>query len=254
MTAVLVEHSSAGFSNGNAGHVIAYSGGPTAGQLDVITANSNTVISTPSGFTLARSRVNSQGSYIWYRLATGGESANITITTNGDHSTAVTWSRWDNGVALDVAADNGVDSSSGLATPAVSTAALAEADELVVVLAALHNLSTGVVPSSPVWSSGYTALESASDVTGPGGDGAHVAALVGYRTDAGTAAESPSVTWTSPAGDRYALVATFTTSPLEPVDTAVGAGAPIAARTITATVTSQTVSRTFTDRTRGGVL
>lgn len=210
MAASLVEHSAAGFSNGSGGRVIAFMGGPAAGQLDIITVNSNTVVATPSGFTLGRARVNSQGSYIFYRIAVGGESANVTITTSGDHSAAATWSRWTGAAAFDVGADNGVDSSSGLATPVLSVGPLTGTNELVVVLAALHNLSSGIVPNTPVWSAGYTALDTASDVTGPGGDGAHVAALTGYRTDAGTAAESPGVSWTGVASDRYILALAFT--------------------------------------------
>jgi hypothetical protein len=210
VAATLVEHAAAGFSNGSGGHAVAFSGGPAAGQLDVVTVNSNTVVATPTGFTLGRARVNSQGSYIFYRIAAGGEAAAVTITTAGDHSTVATWSRWAGAAAFDVAADAGVDSSSGLTTPALSTGALAGTNELVVVLAALHNLSSGVVPNTAVWSPGYTPLDTASDITGPGGDGAHVAALTGYRTDAGTAAESPNVSWTGVASDRYILAITFT--------------------------------------------
>lgn len=214
MAASLLEHSSAGFSNSSGGHVIAFSGGPAAGQLDIITVNSNTVVATPAGFTLGRSRVSFQGAYIFYRIAVGGEVGNVTITTSGDFSTTAAWSRWAGAAAFDVAADNGVDNSSGLVTPALSTGALAGANELVVILAALHNLSSGVIPNTPIWAPGYTALDTASDVTGPGGDGAHVAAFTGYRTDAGTAAESPSVSWTAVATNRYILALTFTAAVL----------------------------------------
>jgi hypothetical protein len=233
----LVEHASVGFANGSGGHVVSFTGGPSAGQLDVVTVNSNTVVTTPTGFTVGRSRVNSQGSYLYYRFAVGGEPASVTITTAGDHSTVATWSRWSGAAAFDVAVDNGVDSSAGLTTPTQSTGALAGTGELVIAVAALHNLSAGLAPSSPAWSTGFTALDAASEMTGPGGDGAHVAAFTGYKTGAGTAAESPNVTWTNNANDRYLLVAAFTAAPVPDSSVIARPSTGITARPRTGTIT-----------------
>lgn len=226
MAIALVEHSAAGFSDGGSGHVISFTGSPSVGHLDIVTVNSNTTVTTPSGFTIGRSRVSAQGSYIYYRIAAGGESANVTLTTSGNHSTAATWSRWSGASAIDVAVDAGVNASAGLTTPALSTGTLVATNELVVVLAALHNLSSGATPSAPSWSSGYTPLDTASDITGSGGNGAHVAAFVAYRTNAGTAAEAPNCTWTSNANDRYVLALTFTPAAAGSVDGALAATLP----------------------------
>lgn len=199
----LVGSDGVGFADGNAGHVYAVpAGAPSAGDLDVLMVNSNTVVTTPSGFSVARSRVNSQGSYIYYRFAAGGESANITITTSGDHPTDLLWSRWTGGSAFDVAADAGVDGVAGTTTPAVNSGAIAQAASLSLAFAALHS---GTGQTSPVWSSGYTALAEATNGTGSTG----VTAYGGYNTNAGTAAETPNVSWTTNASDRYILVAVF---------------------------------------------
>lgn len=203
MAWTLVNSDGVGFADGNAGHAYTIpSGAPSVGDLDVLMVNSNTVVTTPSGFTVARSRVNSQGSYIYYRFAIGGESGSITITTSGDHPTDLLWSRWTGGSAFDIAADAGVDGVAGTTTPAVNTGAIAQAASLSLAFGALHS---GTGQTSPVWSAGYTALASATNGTGSTG----VTAYGGYNTNAGTAAETPNVSWTTNASDRYILVAVF---------------------------------------------
>lgn len=221
----LVGSDGVGFADGNAGHVYAIpSGAPSAGQLDILMVNSNTVVTTPSGFSVARSRVNSQGSYIYYRFAVGGESANITITTSGDHPTDLLWSRWTGGSAFDIANDAGVDGVGGTTTPAVNSGTIAQAASLSVAFAALHS---GTGQTSPVWSAGYTALAQATNGTGSTG----VTAFGGYNTNAGTAAETPNCSWTTNASDRYILVAVFSPA-------AGGANVDIdATRSTTATIT-----------------
>jgi len=200
MAWTLVNHSVVGFADGNTGHVYTLpSGAPSVGDLDIITINSDTVVTMPSGFSSAASFVNSQGSYLWYRFATGGEASTVTITTSGNFDTALTWSRWQGGSAFDVGVNAHVDGSSDTTTPAVSTGTLAGAGELVVAFAALHS---GGSPTNPVWSSGYTALDSMTQnaVTG----------FTAYRTNAGAAAETPNVAWTTGMSDRYILVGAFT--------------------------------------------
>lgn len=237
MTWTLVGHDSAGFADGNTGHVYTPpSGAPSAGDLDVLTVNSDTVVTMPPGFSLATQFVNSQGSYLWYRIASGGEGSTVTITTSGNFDTALTWSRWQGGLALDVGVNAHVDGVSDTTTPAVSTGTLTGAAELVLVFAALHS---GGTPANPVWSSGYTALESVTQnaVTG----------FIAYRTDAGTSAESPSVTWTTGMSDRYILVAAFTPAPTDVPDVAAVSVATVTGHTPTSTVaTNDTSTSTVT--------
>lgn len=214
----LLGHGSAGFADGSGGHPLTI-GAPSAGDLDVLTANSATVVASPAGWSLAVSRVGGQGAYIWYRVAAGGEGSQVTLTTSGDFNTAATWSRWSGASALDVAVEAHVDGSGDVVSPPVSTGTLAGAAELVLMLAALH---VGTPAVNVVWSAGYTALDAASCTTSGGGE---VTGLTGYRTDAGTAAETPSVSWTNTAVNRYALVVAFKPSgapPVRNVDLVVG--------------------------------
>lgn len=202
MTWTLVGHNAVGFTDGNSGHVYTLPAGtPSADDLDILCINSDTVVSMPSGFSGATNFVNSQGSYMYYRFASGSEGSTVTITTSGNFSTDLVWLRWQGGSAFDTATNAHVDGSGGLTTPAVTTSTLADSNDLVVAFAALHTPGSGA-PTNPVWSSGYTAADQTSQ-------GA-VAALVGYKTGAGTAAESPSVSWTNDYFDRYILVAAFT--------------------------------------------
>jgi hypothetical protein len=206
VTAPLIGSSTFGFADGNGGHVCNLGSAPTVGQLDVLCVNSNTVVSTPSGFTAAPSAVGGQGAYVFRRIAAGGEGSTVTVTTSGNHDTQVGWSRWGNINAVDDAA---FTTATGNATssPAHSTNALAQTNELCLAFAALHNFS-GANPSAPSWSTGFTSLLSGSQGTGS----TAVVGFVAYKLTAGTAAESPSVSWTSSAFDRYMLTLTFTST------------------------------------------
>jgi hypothetical protein len=205
----LVASDAVGYADGGTGHVYTLpSGAPTAGDLDILAVNSDTVVSTPSGFTLAVSAVNSQGAYLYYRYASGSESGTVTITTSGSHPTVTGWQRWTGGLGFEVGVEAHVDTSSGSTTPAVSTGTLAGTGRLVVAHAALHALSP-TAPNTPVWSGGYTD----AGVTASNGSGGTAPALfLGYNSSAGTAAEAPNVTWTQATTDRYILVAVFTPS------------------------------------------
>ena len=190
------------------------SGAPSAGQLDVLCVNSDTSVSTPASsggaaWALAESQASGQGAYIWYRIANGSEPSTVVITTSGNYKTAISWSRWSGATALNQVAGAMVNGTNGTSTPAVTTPALSYTGELVIAFGALHTLNGGA-PSAPSWSSGYTALTS---YNGTGTGSADVAAYCGYKLGAGTAAESPQVSWTtSTALDHYMLTATFAAS------------------------------------------
>lgn len=200
------------FADGNTGHLYTFSAGaPTVGALDVLCVNSATTVSTPSSsggaaWTLGPTFVGNQGSYLWYRIATGGEPSTVTVTTSGNFPTALGWSRWTaNSVTADVHAVSSQDNNNASTTPAVTTGTLGATGELSIAFAALSGFSA-VSVSSPSWSAGYTAL------TGPAQSGTgstDVAQWVGYNTNAGTAAETPNVSWTNLALDQYMLVQTF---------------------------------------------
>lgn len=178
-------------------------GAPGATDLDVLSVNSDATIQTPAGWTLRRSEVGQQGAYLFSRK--GGSGTSVIITTSiggGPFNAVLSWSRWSGTDAFDVATST-QSNSVGSNTPAVNTGVLAQTGELVVAVAALHSI--GSVPVNPVWSSGYNNLE----LTGGTGS-TNVAVILGYKLNAGTAAETPSVSWTNATGEQYPLVATFT--------------------------------------------
>lgn len=210
MTASLITSGPFAFADGNGGHICNFGSAPGIGEADTLLVASDTVVSTPvaDGFSLTESRVVNMGAYIFHRIAVGGEGSTVTLTTAGNLNTAVVWIRWGNLVALDKTADAGVDGAVGAVTPTATTAALAEAGELSIVLGALHSIGTAN-QTAPVWTTGLTPLTTL--VQGSGAQG--VRAFVAYKVNAGTAAEAAEVSWTGDGcQDRYTLIATFTAS------------------------------------------
>lgn len=210
MSAIPLGSGTFGFSDGNAGHVCDLGTAPAVGDVDVLCVNSDTIVATPTGpgasWLVAPSSVGGQGAYILRRKATGGEGSTVTVVTSGDFDCQVSWSRWGNINAADDARVTAVGFFDTV-TPAHTTAPLAEATELVIAFAALHAAILGSPPSAPVWSAGYTPLTANVWTTGGGGAAGYVA----YKQPAGTAAETPSVSWTTAVHDRYMLTLTFTT-------------------------------------------
>lgn len=211
MAYVLVDSDTFGFRDGDLGHVCDMGSAPSAGQLDIICINSDTIVqAAPSGFSLAISAVANQGSYIYYRFGTGGST--FTIDTAGDHNTLASWSRWGGAETFDHAEQTQANAAGANLTPAHSTGAFAETGELLIAFAALHG-GLGVA-LNPVWSVGFTQF-SAADYWPSVGE--RVDALVAYHLNAGTAAEAPQVTWeTNNFVDRYMLTASFTAGDSDP--------------------------------------
>ncbi len=209
------------FADGSGGHVCDLGTAPNAGEWDVLCVNSNTTVSTPSGWTLAESAVANQGAYVFVRQAAGGEASTVTITTSGNHNTSVLWSRWPSSlVAVDTSTNTQANASVGGSTPAHSTGTLAERGELVLAFAALHSIQSAN-QSSPSWSAGYTAV--AAGVQGSGASG--VRGYLARKSGAGTAAESPQVSWSGDgAFNRYMLTVSITVSAV--VDGTLAGAAP----------------------------
>jgi hypothetical protein len=189
------------FNDGTSGHTCTFSAGaPAVGDTDVLNINSDTIIDVPpAGFTEATSFINSQGSYQYYRIASGGETADVSINTSGNFDTQLTWLRFSGLTGLDIAKHAQVDGVPGTSTPAIDTDPLQGTNETVVAFAALHGAGAGTAVT-PAWSTGYT--EAAGTSIG------QVQSFVGYRTDS-TNDETPQVSWTNSVSDRYILVSVF---------------------------------------------
>lgn len=211
-----------GFADGNGGHVCDFGSAPSVGQLDVLSVNSDTTVSTPSGFTAGRSDVGNQGAYMFHRKAAGGEGQTVTITTAGNFNCAVVWTRYAGTNAFDVAAGT-IGVGSGASSPAHSSGGLAGAGELVVCSVALHSIGLAD-QNTPVWGGGFTGATTA--VSGSGAQGARN--YTGYHLNAGSAAVSPTLSWSGDAtNDRYAQTLAFTAA-------AGGGGVALPGGTVTA--------------------
>lgn len=204
MAIALVASQTYGFADGNAGHACVFTAGaPATNDLDVLAVNSNTVVSTPSGFTLRVDATSSQGAYIYTRKAAGGETDTVTVTTSGDHNTTVTWSRWSGTDAYSAGGFTRADNSNNTILPATSTGTLAATGMLVLAFGALHN-HDGALAASPSWSNSFTDLQSISQ--GTAASSSSVVGFTGYKLGVGTASETiDSVSWTNNTRNRYAL-------------------------------------------------
>lgn len=204
MAIALVDSDATGFGITNTGFIYNFPGGAAgATDWDFIGVNSDALVSTPAGWTLLNSQVNDQGSYLFGRQGVGGTSVTlVTPSGAGPFNANLAWSRWSGGSTIDVS--TGAQATGlGTTTPAVNTGVLASTGEAVIVYAALHAFVTP--PTLPVWSSGYINLE----LTNQGTGGTSAAGILGYKLNAGTAAETPSVTWTNQVTDRYVLLTTL---------------------------------------------
>lgn len=177
---------------------------PDVGDFDLLGVNSDTTVSTPSGFTLLDSSVANQGSYLFIREAVGGEADSVSIVTSGNHDATAVWARIRAVVSVDQNAKAVATGSSSGTSPTATTGTLSDTGELSIAVAALHRYA-GATPTAPVWNAGYTGLESATQGSG----NPACAAFLGYKENVGTAAESASCSWTNGAFDRDTYVVTF---------------------------------------------
>lgn len=208
MAPVVSASQSYGFNDGNGGHVCTFSAGsPSAGDIDILCVNSDTVVSTPAGFTLSVTAVTNEGTYIFTRKANGGESASVTITTAGNFNSGVIWVRVTGGGSIEITGVVQVNNTPGTSTPAFTSGALLSANELALAFAALHGF-TGPNPNTPVWTGPYSSVASSSF----GGSGSGCVGFVADNVPTGPGTESPSVSWTATADDRYLLFVSVTPS------------------------------------------
>lgn len=231
MTTPSVTGTPQGFAFTATGTLVTYTGGGTTGAtvVDVLCVNSDNTVTTPAGWTLAASRVVNQGSYVFVKTG-GTTSATIDLGGGISTNTSVLWVRIKDTDGLDApsVAAAGVDASPGSSTPALTSGALASTD-LALAFGALHALGGGT-PTGVTWSSGYTPQTSATI----GGATSGVYGTAAVKVPAGTAAETPSVSWTNTASNRYILFVAFLASSAGAV---VPSGVAIALATGTPSVT-----------------
>ncbi len=160
-----------------ASYTVALPGPTTVGNLVVVVVASDATVADPSGFTLDKSQVNSNGHYHWSKATAGGETS-FTVTPNVS-AAGVWWVAEISGLdssPLDQVASSG--SSSGATTRSTgTTGTTAQADEF-----AVASFGSSTVGTAVTWggeTNGFT--ERITDqVTTTGGSnvGLAVASLV----------------------------------------------------------------------------
>jgi hypothetical protein len=222
-----VSFSDGGTANGSTGHDVVGVNGTTAsaGDVDTLIVGSDTTVNTPTGFTLVQSFVGNQGGYHYERVCTGGESATIRVHTNGDFNTTALFQRWRGCGARDVAVNSHIDANGALSSNAINSGTLAASTELVIVASVMTD-SVSAAPTLNTWSTGYTPGDGAASI----GTGASCSAgFISHKNPAGTAAETPSVSWTPDnMRNRYTFLVSYQLGSGTPVtinDQSGGAGA-----------------------------
>lgn len=205
---------------------------PTTGNLLVVTANSDALVSITGTWTAGPSVIDGNGTYAWYRVSDGTEST-ITCTPSVSDTICITAAEY-SGVAaspFDASNSSTIGGSGGGTTTAVSVTTTASGD-LIVAAACLHSYSTATAPASPSWTNSFVnQLTAASGGTSPSDVTTFYAELI-----AGAAgAYSTAASWTNNAADRQELVIAFKAaaggSTVNGTATLIGAGS------VTATVT-----------------
>ena len=206
-----LENSSFGyFTDGSGGHSYTLPATPTAANLLVLCVNSDTTVSTPSGWTLPTngSFVVQQGAYVFYKLAAGSETA-VTITTSGNFGTLVSYFEYSGNHAsapFDKAGNAQQDHGGYISTPSVSVTP-ATSGELLLAFGALAGAAPPAA-SSPVWSDSYI-NRLTTTLNGTTGFQHFIADIRG----ASVAAHAASVTWsTEPINVDFATTGTIVTA------------------------------------------
>lgn len=176
------------------------SGAPNPGDLDVLCVACTNSVTTPSGWTAGPSETGAYGTdfIIYYKIAGAGEPSTVSLAASATSYFLVSWSRWTGASTSDVSASSYTTSAS---TASATTSALSSSGELAIAFAGMYN--GGADPASVSWSAGFTALNASSY------SGDSLAALVAYDSSAGTAAVSPSASWTNSFAQVACLVQTF---------------------------------------------
>lgn len=193
---------------------------PTVGNVLVAVVNSATTVTTPAGWTLRASLVNSQGFYVYERTATGtGDTPSF--TTNGNWPTSVSLIELNAAQvgAFDLAV-TGTETAGSLtskATPAIGTTGAS--GDVVFAVVALHGLFSASTFGSPTWDNTFTPLLSSTLQSPQAGSSDAVQHFIGTRsTAAAGTVTATTATWPNTAENAmglqfgYKLAATGTTT------------------------------------------
>lgn len=181
---------------------------PTAGNLIVVTANSDaTVTMTSSGYTAGPSVVDNNAVYAWYKVAAGTETS-VVVTLGASTEIVHTACEYSGLTAspFDVSNTSTIPNTDGSSTTSVSVTTTADGD-LVIALAGLADFSgSGANPTSPSWTNSFTnQITSVST----GAIGVRCNSFYSELIAGAAGAVSTSCSWTNSAFKRQQLVLAF---------------------------------------------
>jgi hypothetical protein len=182
----------------------------TAGNLLVISANSDALVTlnAPTGVTAGPSVVDGNGTYTWYKIAAGTETA-ITASPSVSDDITLTVCEY-SGAALPIDGSNSstnAGSPGGTSTTSTSVTATAAAD-LVIAFALIHTRNTASIATGPSWTNSFVNV---MDGNSGGGSVTLCQTFVGELLPAGAAGSVSTVcSWTNGYSDRQQVILAFT--------------------------------------------
>lgn len=185
--------------------------GATAGNLILIGANSDATLTPPAGFATAASAINAQATYLFWKIAAGGETT-LTVTPSVGRPVALVAAEYSGITAVSPVDQSASASSVGASTAgpvsAGATSSTVQAVELVVAVTGPHSYSSPSPPGSPTWTNSYTGRGAAASAL-VATAGRNSAVFLADLIVSSTGAQSTSTSWTNSAQDWGAVIATF---------------------------------------------
>lgn len=181
---------------------------PTSGNLLVVSANSDALVSITGTWTAGPSVIDGNGTYIWYRISDGSETT-ITCTPSVSDKICITAAEYSGNAAspFDTSNTSTIASSSGTTTTSVSVTTTAAGD-LIIAAACLHSFGGGSGPTSPSWTNSFVNQISATSTVGTA-DSADCTTFYAEQIVGAATSYSTSASWTNAASDRQELVIAF---------------------------------------------
>lgn len=230
------------FADGGSGHVYTFPHAATATDLLVLGVNSDTTVSTPSGWTLSTSDVAHMGAYVFHKYATGGETS-VTVTTSGNFQTALSFLRYadpDPSPLDKVATAHVLDNDIPQASPSVAPASIAGADDLCLLFGMVHHSVSATAVSGVTASTGYTVLLTTAVAGGLNSTSSTAHFVIG-RTG-GTGLQTPVVSWSGGLfQDITSLFVSFLPGPQVVAPPSIASAEAVSEPVVTETATNWTL-------------
>lgn len=235
------------FNDGSGGHSYSFPHAAVAGDLLILGVNSDTTVSTPSGWTLTASDVAHMGAYAFHLVAAGGETS-VTITTSGNFQTAMSFLRYSGAKSSPVdktTTAHVLDTDIPQASPAVTPASLTSADDLCLLFGMVHHSISATAISAVTASTGYAVLLTTAVAGGLNATSSTAHFVIGRTL--GTGSQTPVVSWTGGQfQDITSIFVSFLPGPQPVVVSAsITSGESVGSPTITTTPTSWTLVTNF---------